>query len=87
MARARPDGPRPIAGPHGGGPQGAMFTPRGRSGERAPMKWPHKLGTPLRGIYLLARGLWPLLGIHVPGSGPILAVLALAASVSILFGR
>ncbi len=51
------------------------------------MKWHHNLGMPLLGIYLIATGLWPLFGIHVQGSGPILAVLALAAGVSILFGR
>ncbi len=51
------------------------------------MKLSHNLGMPLLGIYLIATGLWPLFGIHVPGSGAILAVLALAAGVSILLGR
>jgi hypothetical protein len=41
----------------------------------------------LLGIWLIGTGLMPLIRIHIPGSGIILAVLALAAGVFILFGR
>jgi hypothetical protein len=50
------------------------------------MKLSQNIAMPLLGIYLVASGLWPLVGAHVPAGRAILAVLALAAGVSILAG-
>ncbi len=50
------------------------------------MKLSNHFSMPLLGIYLIATGLWPLFGAHVPAGRAILAVLALAAGISILVG-
>ena len=51
------------------------------------MKITRNLGMLLLGIWLILRGLVPLLDVTAPGVGPVMAVLAIAAGVLILVGR
>ena len=46
-----------------------------------------KLGPLLLGIWLIATGLMPLVHLSIPYSGPILALLAIAAGILILLDR
>ena len=51
-----------------------------------PVKPTTRLGVLLLGIWLIATGLLPLLGVTIPSSGIILALLAIAAGIVILVG-
>jgi hypothetical protein len=51
------------------------------------MKLTKNLGMLLLGIWLILTGLIPLLNLSFSGLGTLMAVLALAAGVSILVGR
>jgi hypothetical protein len=51
------------------------------------MKLPKKLGMLLLGIWLIVTGLLQVVSIHIPAIGIILALLAIAAGVLILFDR
>ena len=51
------------------------------------MKLPKKLGMLLLGIWLTVTGLLQVVSIHIPAIGTILALLAIAAGVSIPFSR
>mgnify|MGYP001037767567 FL=1 len=52
-----------------------------------PVKPTGRLGVLLLGVWLIATGLLPLLGINVPASDIILALLAIAAGILILLKR
>ena len=52
-----------------------------------PVKPRTKLGVFLLGIWLIATGLLPLLGVNIPAREVILGLLAIAAGISILVGR
>ena len=52
-----------------------------------PVKLTRSLGVLLLGIWLIVTGLLPLLGINIPASGIILALLAIAAGILILLER
>lgn len=46
-----------------------------------------KLGMILLGIWLIASGLLQIISIAIPGIGIILAILAIAAGLLLLFGK
>lgn len=51
------------------------------------MRLSKNLGMLLLGIWLILTGLLPLLNLNFPASGPILAILAVAAGVLIVLGQ
>jgi hypothetical protein len=51
-----------------------------------PVKPTTKLGVLLLGIWLIATGLLPLVGVRIPASDIILALLAIVAGIVILLG-
>ncbi len=52
-----------------------------------PAKWTKNLGILLLAIWLIATGLVALLGVRIPASAEILAILAVAAGVLLLLRR
>ena len=51
------------------------------------LKSKRSIGMILLGLWLVLSGLFALLNLAVPGSGMLMAVLALAAGICILLGR
>jgi hypothetical protein len=51
------------------------------------MKLSRNVGTFLLAIWLIAKGLMPLLGLSFRGSGTVMAILAIAAGIMLILDR
>jgi hypothetical protein len=51
------------------------------------MRLPKRLGMILLGIWLVATGLLQVVNISIPGINVIMAILAIAAGIVVLFGK
>ncbi len=51
------------------------------------MKLPRNLGMILLAIWLIATGVLSLVSLNIPGLGVIMAILAIASGVLLLFGK